>query len=135
MRRAAFILCLLATGCASPAPRMPANVGVGTGPLPVPRTAANVAPPRIIAARFSSLDVHRPGVWSGTIVTTTNVASLELRTNQFSISVPRAAFGRFNFTLRIYDVPDEFIRSYTLRIIARNSAGVKVEEDAPFRIE
>lgn len=114
---------------------MPKNVTVAqNGTLPAPQTAANNAPPVILAADFSSLDIKRPVVWSGTIVTTTNVASVELKTNQFSISVPRDAFGHFHFNLNVYDVPPEFVRSYVLRIIARNSAGTEQEEDVPMQI-
>ena len=136
MRRFALVFCLMViSGCASPRPVRPPNVTVGLDTaLPAPRSAPSDALPRIIAANFSTLNIKHPEVWSGTIVTTTNVASLELRTNQFAISVPRTAFGRFAFTLRVYDVPDEFLRSYALRIIARNSAGAQAEEDVPLRI-
>lgn len=84
--------------------------------------------------RFSSLDVKRPATWSGRIVTSTNVASVEMRTNQFSISVPRTAFGDFRFDLNVLDVPPDFVRHYDLHVIARNAAGVEAEEDVPFRI-
>ena len=83
---------------------------------------------------FSTLDIPRGDTWLGTIVTTTNVASVEVRTNLFSINVPRRTFGDFRFTLRVYDVPPIFIRGYRLRVIARNAAGEAVEEDLPFRI-
>ena len=59
------------------------------------------APPRILAMRFSSLDVHRGQEWSGSFVTGTNVASVEVRTNLFSINVPHRSPGRFAFTLDV----------------------------------
>lgn len=113
---------------------MPANVSIGSGMPASPESAAADAPPRILAARFNTLDVVHPAVWSGTIVTTSNVASVELRTNQFSLNVPRPTFGVFSFSVNVYDLPAEFLRRYSLRIIARNTAGVAVEEDAPFSI-
>ncbi len=67
-------------------------------------------------------------------MTTTNVASVEVRTNLFSIDVPRRTFGDFRFSLRVFDVPPIFIRGYRLRVIARNSAGQTSEEDLPLRI-
>ena len=67
-------------------------------------------------------------------MTTTNVASLEIRTNLFSLDVPRTAFGRFAFTLDVLDVPPIFVRAYALRLIARNSAGVQFEKDVPMRL-
>ncbi len=59
-------------------------------------------------------------------VTTTNVASVEVRTNLFSINVPRVAYGRFAFRLDVLDTPPIFVRPYRLRVIARNSAGRRV---------
>ena len=57
-----------------------------------------------------------------------------MRTNLFSINVPRRAPGRFAFTLNVLDTPPIFVRAYSLRVIARNSAGQEYEEDLPFRI-
>lgn len=84
--------------------------------------------------QFSSDDVPRGQTWSGRIVTPTNVASVEVRTNLFSINVPRRAYGDFRFSLHVFDVPPIFIRGYRLRVIARNSAGESAEEDLPLRI-
>lgn len=84
--------------------------------------------------RFSSLDVSRPELWTGAFVTSTNVASVELRTNLFVVNVPRASAGRFAFRLDVLDVPPIFLRSYRLRVIARNARGDAVEEDVPFRL-
>jgi hypothetical protein len=122
-------------GCAAHAIAVPPNVSFGGGvALPSPAIAANTAPPRILAMRFSSNDVRRGQTWSGQVVTTTNVASVEIRTNLFSINVPRRDFGRFAFDLRVFDVPPIFIRAYRVRVIARNSAGASAEEDFPMRI-
>lgn len=84
--------------------------------------------------RFSSLDIRRGGRWSGAFVTGTNVASVEVRTNLFSINVPHRAPGRFAFALDVLDTPPIFVRAFRLRVIARNSAGQTFEEDLPFRI-
>jgi hypothetical protein len=131
---AAALVCALAA-CAPHAVTVPPNVAFGDAPsLPAPPVASNAAAPRIVAMWFSSDDVHRGQTWSGRIVTSTNVASVEVRTNLFSIDAPRRAFGDFRFSLRIFDVPPIFIRPYTLRVIARNSAGRSAEEDLPFRI-
>jgi hypothetical protein len=114
---------------------MPSNAIVGAGAaLPTPRVEPNDAPPRILGMRFSALDVRRGEHWSGWFVTTTNVASVEVRTNLFSINVPHVAPGHFTFTLDVLDTPPIFVRSYRLRVIARNSPGVADEEDVPFQL-
>ena len=84
--------------------------------------------------RFSTNDVTVGKTWRGAIVTTTNVASVEVRTNLFSIDVPRRRYGLFAYSLSVLDVPPIFIRKYRLRVIARNAAGRETEEDLPFRI-
>jgi hypothetical protein len=120
--------------CASHPTSVPGNASIGPSALPTPRVERNDAAPGILAMRFSSLDVRRPSHWSGVFVTGTNVASVEVRTNLFSIDVPRRAVGRFAFALDVLDTPPIFVRAYRLRVIARNSAGREYEEDLPFRI-
>jgi hypothetical protein len=122
------------SACASRLPDTPANVTVGPATLPSPQVEPNYAPPRILAMRFSSLDVRRGQRWSGAFVTGTDVASIEVRTNLFSINVPHRSPGRFAFWLDVLDTPPIFVRAYRLRVIARNSAGSAYEEDLPFRI-
>jgi hypothetical protein len=135
LRIGACSFALLSVACGSRPPRVPANVIVGAdSALPTPRVEPNDAPPRILGARFSSLVVRRGQHWSGSFVTGTNVASVEVRTNLFSINVPHVAPGRFEFTLDVLDTPPIFVRSYRLRVIARNSPGAADEEDLPFRI-
>lgn len=136
-RRALSALFALAIGgCAARPPALPANVALGARPIRgvAPAVAQPDAPARIISVWLSSDDVARGKTWAGEIVTTTNVASVEVRTNLFSIDVPRRTFGRFAFYLRVFDVPPIFIRAYRLRVIARTAAGTPVEEDLPFRI-
>ncbi|MBV8530453.1 MAG: hypothetical protein JO104_03975, partial [Candidatus Eremiobacteraeota bacterium] len=94
-------LTVLLSACASRLPDTPSNVAVGLASLPTPRVQPNGAAPRILAMRFSSLDVRRGERWSGAFVTGTNVASIEVRTNLFSINVPHRSPGRFSFTLNV----------------------------------
>lgn len=134
-RAVAGVLALTLAACASQPVAVPQNTRIGAAvAMPAPAAAGNDSPPRIVAMNFSSTDLQRGQTWSGTIITTTNVASVEVRTNLFSINVPRRGFGDFRFALRIYDVPPIFIRGYTVRVIARNAAGASTEEDLPLRI-
>jgi hypothetical protein len=134
VRTGAIAFTAALAACASHLPSAPSNVTIGAVALPTPRTESNDAPPEILAMHFSSLDVRRGQRWSGAMVTGTNVASVEVRTNLFSINVPKRAPGRFSFVLNVLDTPPIFVRAYRLRVIARNSAGNKFEENLPFRI-
>jgi hypothetical protein len=118
-------------------PSVPSNVVIAQrapADWPTPIVAAPDALPQIQAVRFSSLDVALGNDWSGEIIASSNTASIEIFTNLFAFSVPRPSVGHFVFSFHMIDVPPFFVRAYPLRIIARNTAGVKVEEVAPFRI-
>src|SRR5579863_2242759 len=73
-RMGVLALTALLPACATRPPDPPANLVVGMAALPSPRIEPNGAPPRILAMRFSSLDVRRGQAWSGAMVTGTNVA-------------------------------------------------------------
>lgn len=129
------ILAVSIAGCATHQPALPSNVTTGAPtsmPSPPDQTAAMA--PQIVAMHFSSLRVLRGEEWTGAIVTGTNIASVEVRTNLFSIDVPRSTFGHFAFALDLLDVPPIFLRKYTLRVIARTASGIEREEDLPFEI-
>ena len=131
----ALALAAAAMGCASHLPPVAADVAVGAPrALPTPRVEPMGAPPEILGMWFSALDVRRGERFAGEFVTGTNVASVEVRTNLFSIDVPRVGFGRYAFALDVLDVPPIFVRPYRLRVIARNSAGTQFEQDLPFEI-
>ncbi len=134
VRNGAYVLAVLLAACASHPAVAPANLVSRLAEFPAPQYEPNGAPPRILAMHFSSLDVRRGERWSGAFVTGTNVASIEVRTNLFSINVPHLHPGRFAFVLDVLDTPPIFVRSYRLRVIARNSAGAEYEEDLPLRI-
>jgi hypothetical protein len=57
------------------------------------------------------------------VITTTDAASLEIRTAVFSINAPRVTFGRFRFKLSILEFPPMLKHTYPMQIIARNAAG------------
>ena len=122
--------------CGSAAPRAGSNVHIGgvVHARAEAKRRSNDAAPEIESMWFDSLDIARGGEWRGTIDTSTNVASLEIRSNLFSIAAKRSDFGHFAFRTEVFDVPSIFVRAYRLRIIARNTAGDEAETDVPFRI-
>ena len=85
---------------------------------------------------FSTLTI-RPGTWfDGTIVGSTNVASVEVRTAAFSINSTHVAPGVYRFHMRVLELPPLSRRHwYELYIIARNTPGDEEVEEAPLRVE
>lgn len=79
----------------------------------------------------------RPGIWyDGTVVASTNVASVEVRTAAFSINSAHVAPGLFRFHTRVLEVPPLSRRhAYDLYIIARNTAGERQIERATLFVE
>jgi hypothetical protein len=115
-------------GCGAPAARVDTEA-VSTAPLPAVRDAAPDAPPQILAVRLSSLIVRPGDTWTGRVVTTSNVASLEVRSPSFTFNAPRSAFGRFSFSIRVLVIPPIYRRPYTVAVVARNAAGLADERD------
>ncbi|MBV9272036.1 MAG: hypothetical protein JO165_13160 [Candidatus Eremiobacteraeota bacterium] len=95
-------------------------------PWPSALVAKPDAAPQILRVWLSRRDLVPGGSIDGKIATSTNVASLEVRTVVFSINALRSDFGQFHFHLHILDVPGiSRGRSYQMQIIARNTAGVE----------
>jgi cytochrome oxidase Cu insertion factor (SCO1/SenC/PrrC family) len=108
------------------------SVAASNWPQPLARSVD--APPEIQAIRFSTTTPRLGTTWDGDIVTSTNVASLNVATNLFNFNPPRTSPGRFHFSFNMIDVPSIFVREYTMTVVARNTAGRPTEVDVPFRI-
>jgi hypothetical protein len=110
-----------------------AMLSVTAMPNPWPKAivAAPDAPPRIVALWLSSTNIAPGRDWSGRIATTTNVASVEVRTESFSFNATRVAFGQFVFRQHVLDIVPQYKRPYTLLVIARNAAGVQAVRQVP----
>ena len=79
---------------------VPPNLIVSSKPPPMPSAtiATPNAPPRIVRIWFSTLTI-RPGTWfDGTIVGSSNVASVEVRTAAFSINSEQVGAGRLSLS-------------------------------------
>jgi hypothetical protein len=128
---------LVFAGCEEPPAGTPVAPSAATTlRVPWPATIANApaAPPHIIALWMNSTSIA-PGMrWFGRIATTTNVASVEIRTESFSFNATRVAFGQFVFLQHVLDIVPQYKRPYTLQIIARNAAGVEDARLIPIRL-
>ena len=96
---------------------------------PTPRVAEMNAPPAILAVDLSPARVTPGGWWSGRIVSSTNVASIEIRWPFFTFNVPRKAPGEFDFRFHALDLPIIYHRPYTVEIVARNTPGATTQRN------
>ena len=98
---------------------------VTRAPIPWPKAvaAAPSASPRILALWTNETAIAPGSQWVGRIATTTNVASLEIRTESFSFNATRTSFGQFQFDQHVLDIVPQYKRGYTLQFIARNTEG------------
>jgi hypothetical protein len=101
-------------------------------PLPTPPVLPPNAPPEIVAYSISTDVLYSGETITGYVVTSTNVASVEVRVATISINMPRTDFGQFSMSYQVPNLPFFVPRGpYTMRIIARNTPGDAVEQDLP----
>lgn len=100
-------------------------LGAVNAPWPAALPNAPNDPPRILAFQTNETTIVPGSQWTGRIATTTNVASVEVRTESFSFNATRIAFGQFIFDQHVLDIVPQYKRAYMLRVIARNAAGAQ----------
>lgn len=84
---------------------------------------APAALPRILRASLNP-SVAAPGeMVSGTVVTTSNVASVEARIAGYSQSLSKTGVGVFRMTYQVPKLPFFARQSYLIEVIARNTRG------------
>ena len=88
LRFGTFALAAAAGGCASRMSAVQSGVSVGSWTLPRPRVEPKGSAPGILRCDFSSWTCDEEKLF-GEFVTGTNVASIEVRRNLFSIDVPQ----------------------------------------------
>lgn len=134
---ALFAAILLLAGCEEPVrgtPVDPHGVTIAPARWPSAVVAASSDPPRIIALLMNETSIAPGSEWTGRIATTSNVASLEMRTESFSFNATRIAFGQFIFDQHVLDIVPQYKRGYTLRVIARNTAGDQDTRSIPIEL-
>jgi pyruvate/2-oxoglutarate dehydrogenase complex dihydrolipoamide acyltransferase (E2) component len=105
-------------------------------PSPEPIVMASPdARPLIVAVHINNQTVHGGDTISGTVVTSSNVASVEARIATFSISVPKVGTGRFALNYVVPSVPFFFHGTYPMTLVARNTAGDVVERVIPITVQ
>lgn len=111
---------------------VPATAPAPTG-VPVPALPPD-AKPAIVSISISATDLHSGDVVSGTVITSSNVASVEARIKTYSANLNRLDVGRFGLSMRVPAIPLFLHGTYQLQVIARNAAGAIVTQDFPISI-
>ena len=92
------------------------------------------APPRIVATHLSA-QVVRPGdLVSGSVETSSNVASVVARVGSYVQPLERTSVGNFRVAMRVPRVPFFMRGHWTLSFIAKNTAGVQVVTSMPITL-
>lgn len=81
------------------------------------------APPQIVSMSISSNTVRVGGVLSGSVIASSNVASVEVRVAIYGFNMVKVAPGQFTLSVRVPRVPRRFLGTYDLVAIARNTRG------------
>jgi hypothetical protein len=92
------------------------------------------APPEILWVAFSSLTPKVGDLVTETVLTSSNVASVEIRTGGYGFAVPKVDVGRFEGAYRVPSLPFFVSKSLLLEVIARNAAGVAAQRSVSMQI-
>lgn len=98
-------------------------------PLPTPLVLPPDAPPQILAVQVSDPVFHGGETITGTVITSTNVAAVEIHLAGRSMRMPRTDFGIWQTTFKMPHVPFFYRGRYTAQIVAMNTAGAQAEQD------
>ncbi len=96
---------------------------------------AEDAAPQIFEVQLPSDVVHPGQTVVGNVVTSSNVASVEVRVARFSTPMLKVGEGHFTLTLTVPHLPF-FLRwrTYTVDVIAHNARGDSIEQSLPITV-
>lgn len=92
------------------------------------------APPKILAVSISETTVHSGDTVTGSVSTTSNVASVEVRIATFGMGMAKTGVGRFALTYPIGNLPFFVRGTFQMHVIARNTRGVSTETTIPITV-
>ena len=92
------------------------------------------APPRILAMSLSTPVARGGDVVSGTVETSSNVASVEARIAGYSSPMQKISTGKFALSYRVPHLPFFLHKTYMIQVIARNTRGQAVSTAVPITI-
>jgi hypothetical protein len=126
----------IATLSATPSPTPSATPSPSPSPqkkVVVPMRSSN-APPKIVDVEMNTSSVGSGDTLWGKVLTSSNVASVEVRVANIGVGLNKVGVGRFTLTYKLGSIPFFVHGTYPMRIIARNSRGDAVERTLPLTI-
>lgn len=97
-------------------------------------SAAADPPPQIMSVWMSQAQAHRGDVVRGRVTASRNTASVEVRVGGYGMSLLKVDATTFVGSYRVPWVPFFLHRTWTVRVIARNTGGVASERDTAITI-
>ncbi|HEY1977517.1 MAG TPA: hypothetical protein VGG89_13260 [Candidatus Baltobacteraceae bacterium] len=85
------------------------------------------APPQIVDIEMNTNNVGSGDTLWGKVLTSSNVASVEVRIANFGVGLNKVGVGRFTLAYRLGAIPFFAHGTYPMHVIARNSRGDKAE--------
>ena len=122
-----------AVATATPSPAPSKSLAATASPVPVVISSPN-SKPQIIAVSISSPVVSGGQVVTGTVETSSNVASVEARIAGYSSTLTKIGIGHFALSYRVPDLPFFLHRTYAIQVIARNARGDSVSSSLPITV-
>ena len=118
-----------ASATPSPPPSVSATPFPAPTPLPTPLVLPPPAPPQILAVKFRDSVLHSGDTMLVTVITSTNVAAVELRVGGSVIRFPRTDFGIWQLSYKLPPIPRRFRHDYAAEIVAWNSTNLTAKRD------
>jgi hypothetical protein len=94
-----------------------------------PIVVAYNAPPQIVAVQLTSPVFHSGDTVSGSVVTTTNVSTVNLELAGRVMSLPKIEDGRFGMTYHVPSIPFFLKHQYTVHVVAKTATGAEATRD------
>jgi hypothetical protein len=118
----------------TPAPVTSAGpVATPNAPPPVVMLPPDAAP-QIQWISLSSTTPRSGDTLAVTVLASSNVASVELRVGGYGMGMNKTDVGRFQSTSEVPKLPFFMNHNVTLQVIARNTAGVAIEQDIALQV-
>lgn len=124
-----------ATPLVMPSPSAAPSPIVTPTPLPTPLVLPPEAPPQILAVQLSDPVFHGGETVTGTVITSTNVSTVEIHLAGRSVRMPRADSGVWQMRYHMPRVPFFMRGTYTAQVVATNAAGTSAERSVSVAIQ